>query len=182
MISLFGFMCNLVPHVLIGLLYGPDFSGPMESWFYIVLGLAYFVYLVADNSDGKQARRTGTSSPLGMLLDHGMDSVTAVIENFVIQRVLQIGNGYMNMIALLISTMPFYFAQLEQYYTGELILQEINGVDDGSWLLIGICFAPAFLGYDCFLQNVSILWLPPMQIKHLIIYGLLVSQIYPTFD
>ena len=88
MISLFGFMCNLVPHILIGLVYGSDFTGPLPNWFYIFLGVSYFVYLEADNSDGKQARRTGTSSPLGMLLDHGMDSVTAVIENFVIQRVL----------------------------------------------------------------------------------------------
>ena len=27
-----------------------------------------------DNMDGKQARRTQTSSPLGMLFDHGCDS------------------------------------------------------------------------------------------------------------
>ena len=29
---------------------------------------------VSDGIDGKQARRTGTSSPLGELFDHGLDS------------------------------------------------------------------------------------------------------------
>jgi len=106
----FGFLCNIVPHVLIAVLYGSDFTGPLEPWFYIFAGVAYFVYLVADNTDGKQARRTGTSSPMGMLLDHGMDSVVAVTENFVVQRLIQLGNGYANIIALLISTTPFYFA------------------------------------------------------------------------
>lgn len=32
-----------------------------------------------DNSDGKQARKTGTSSPLGFLMDHGLDCVTAAV-------------------------------------------------------------------------------------------------------
>ncbi len=53
MISLFGFLCNLVPHILIGLVYGSDFTGPLPNWFYIFLGVSYFVYLEADNSDGK---------------------------------------------------------------------------------------------------------------------------------
>ena len=30
-----------------------------------------------DNVDGKQARRTGSSSPLGMVFDHGLDAITA---------------------------------------------------------------------------------------------------------
>lgn len=29
-----------------------------------------------DNLDGKQARRTKTSSPLGLLFDHGCDATT----------------------------------------------------------------------------------------------------------
>lgn len=33
-----------------------------------------FCQLSTDGTDGKQARRTGTSSPLGELFDHGLDS------------------------------------------------------------------------------------------------------------
>jgi ethanolaminephosphotransferase len=32
-----------------------------------------------DNLDGKQARRTQTSSPLGLLFDHGCDAMTTFI-------------------------------------------------------------------------------------------------------
>jgi len=33
-----------------------------------------FTYQNLDNVDGKQARRTGNSTPLGMLFDHGCDA------------------------------------------------------------------------------------------------------------
>jgi ethanolaminephosphotransferase len=143
-----GFLCNLIPHILILVWFGPSFEGPLPVWFLVTLAALYFTYMVADNSDGKQARRTGTSSPLGMLLDHGMDSVTTVVNNFIIQRVLQLGNCYVNMIGMLVSSVPFYFAVLEQYYTGEFLLQVVNGVDDGSFLYMAMCLLPALYGTD----------------------------------
>jgi hypothetical protein len=39
---------------------------------------------------------------------------------------------------MLCSIYPFYSAVLEQYYTGEMILPVVNGIDDGSILLIFI--------------------------------------------
>lgn len=39
-------------------------------------GLGLFIYQSLDAIDGKQARRTGSSSPLGELFDHGCDSVS----------------------------------------------------------------------------------------------------------
>lgn len=35
-----------------------------------------FIYQSLDAIDGKQARRTGTSTPLGELFDHGCDSIS----------------------------------------------------------------------------------------------------------
>lgn len=40
--------------------------------------LCRFSFFVADGIDGKQARRTGTSGPLGELFDHGLDSWSSV--------------------------------------------------------------------------------------------------------
>ncbi len=40
-------------------------------------GFAMIFYQTLDNMDGKQARRTGTSSPLGMLFDHGCDAINS---------------------------------------------------------------------------------------------------------
>ena len=41
--------------------------------------LNFWLYSTFDNVDGKQARRTNTSSPLGELFDHGCDALTIVV-------------------------------------------------------------------------------------------------------
>ena len=39
-------------------------------------------YCLLDNLDGRQARRTNNSSPLGELFDHGCDSLAVAVLNF----------------------------------------------------------------------------------------------------
>jgi len=46
------------------------------SWAYFQAALGLFLYQTLDATDGKQARRTQSSSPLGELFDHGCDSMT----------------------------------------------------------------------------------------------------------
>jgi hypothetical protein len=41
------------------------------------------------------------------------------------------------MVGLLASTQTFYFIILEEYYTGGMFLPIVNGVTDGSLLIIG---------------------------------------------
>ena len=55
------------------------------------------------------------------------------------------------------STLPFYYATLEQYYTGELILQVVNGIDDGSFVYIFVCFAAGYYGpKELFLSKITV--------------------------
>ncbi|ROT71779.1 ethanolaminephosphotransferase 1 isoform X1 [Penaeus vannamei] len=49
---------------------------PVPNWVWIVCALNHFLAHTLDGIDGKQARRTGTSGPLGELFDHGLDSWT----------------------------------------------------------------------------------------------------------
>lgn len=53
----------------------------MEPWTLLFFGSFIFIYQTLDNIDGKQARRTKNSSPLGMMIDHGCDAflVTYII-------------------------------------------------------------------------------------------------------
>jgi len=67
-------------------LFGKDNEGNIPGWFAIWMGVAQCIYATLDNCDGKQARRTGSSSPMGMLFDHGCDASVAVINNIMIQR------------------------------------------------------------------------------------------------
>ena len=46
-----------------------------EPWLMGVCAWCLFVYQTLDAMDGKQARRTGNSSPLGQLFDHGCDAL-----------------------------------------------------------------------------------------------------------
>lgn len=71
MITLAGFVV-LVANLLLIIWYSPYLHGAMPLWVYVSSGVCLFFYQTMDNLDGKQARRTGTSSPLGELFDHGM--------------------------------------------------------------------------------------------------------------
>lgn len=57
---------------------------------------------------------------------------------------------------MVVSTLPFYYATIEQYYTGELILPEINGVDDGSIAYIMMCFYTAYAGTQVWKTKVNV--------------------------
>jgi ethanolaminephosphotransferase len=45
-----------------------------------------------DNMDGKQARKIGASSSLGLLFDHGCDSLSAFFQGMTMSRMLMVGN------------------------------------------------------------------------------------------
>lgn len=49
---------------------------PIPSWVWLACAFNHFMAHTLDGIDGKQARRTGTSGPLGELFDHGLDSWT----------------------------------------------------------------------------------------------------------
>ncbi len=48
----------------------------IPAWVLVLAAIGLFVYQTLDACDGKQARRTGNSSSLGELFDHGCDVVS----------------------------------------------------------------------------------------------------------
>ena len=56
------------------LVYDYTFKKNIPSWTFFFAAFCIFVYSTLDAIDGKQARRTKSSSPLGQLFDHGCDS------------------------------------------------------------------------------------------------------------
>ena len=48
------------------------------STIFLLNGCAMLIYQTLDNMDGKQARKTGSSSPLGLLFDHGCDALNSI--------------------------------------------------------------------------------------------------------
>lgn len=86
----------------------------------------YFNFYL-DGLDGKQARRTGTSGPLGELFDHGLDSWTTVFIPTALYSIfgrddpntIQPIRMYYICIMVFIN---FYLAHWEKYNTGVLYL------------------------------------------------------------
>lgn len=80
-----------------------------------------------DGLDGKQARRTGTSGPLGELFDHGLDSWTTIFIPTALYSIfgrddpntIQPLRMYIICIMVFVN---FYLAHWEKYNTGVLYL------------------------------------------------------------
>lgn len=73
-ITFAGFACLLMS-VLVTYLHCPTFSETIPRWVFLFNAICLFAYQTLDNMDGKQARRTKSSSPLGELFDHGVDAL-----------------------------------------------------------------------------------------------------------
>lgn len=87
----------------------------------MLAALGLFIYQTLDATDGKQARRTGTSSPLGELFDHGCDSMTQVFVTLNICYALQMGLvKNLVWLCVILSVSTFYAAHWSTFCTGHL--------------------------------------------------------------
>src|SRR5277367_2744821 len=71
--SRFERLTSLKPPALPGDIYLGAPSG--DRWFSFMCAIAVWVYLTADHLDGMQARRAGSSSNVGAILDHVCDFI-----------------------------------------------------------------------------------------------------------
>lgn len=80
--------------------------------------------ILSDGIDGKQARRTGTSGPLGELFDHGVDSYSAVLIPIYVFSLF--GQKELSPLRMHFVTwnifLNFYLTHFEKYNTGVLFL------------------------------------------------------------
>jgi ethanolaminephosphotransferase len=91
-----------------------------------------------DNADGKQARKTGNSSPLGLTIDHGADAINAVMLPMSLIPMIYLESKWFTPLILISITCGFYAATLEEYYCGRLDLPLFNGVSDGCVMVYAI--------------------------------------------
>ena len=115
--------------------YDPDFSAssdsipssqPIPNWVWLVCAVFHFLAHTLDGIDGKQARRTGTSGPLGELFDHGLDSWTALFTPFCIYSIF--GRSDFSFSPFRVQFifwsvfLTFFLSHWEKYNTGILYL------------------------------------------------------------
>merc|ERR1712232_614212 len=139
-ITFFGFGWILASLFLLIMLCGGSTDGPISPYLCVFVGVSLIIYNIADNCDGKQARKNGSVSPLGMLFDHGLDAFVSVIINIVVTRVGQVGSGPIAIIGIQLSTLPFFYLTMEEYFLGHQTQPLIGGPDDMCLLMAFACF------------------------------------------
>lgn len=70
MMTTIGFLFMASAYVIM-LVYDFSLLHDVPSWTYFYAASCIFIYQTFDACDGKQARKTKSSSPLGQLYDHG---------------------------------------------------------------------------------------------------------------
>lgn len=99
-----------------------------------------------DNIDGKQARRTGTSSPLGELFDHGIDSLNCTLASLLETSAMALGPTPLGAFTALVPCIPMFFSTWETYHTHTLFLGVFNGPTEGLILASSIMLISAAYG------------------------------------
>jgi len=147
-------LCASVLSMIVTLLWNPQLNENGPHWLHLLNALCVFAYQTFDNMDGKQARRTGTSSPLGMLFDHGCDALNAGIICIPMASVAATGWTTKFYMCLWSGFLPFYFQAWEEYYTGSMVLPPFNGPTEGLLIAIGMCCLSYIFGAHYWHQSV----------------------------
>ncbi|CAK9010342.1 unnamed protein product [Durusdinium trenchii] len=145
-VTLVGF-CPLVISYALSYWVSPSFETPPPRWLMFVMTGALFFYQTMDAMDGKQARRTGSSSPLGQLFDHGCDCLACVAQTGAAAAVLSFGPNFLGLFSLNILSSGFFMAQWEEYHTGTLpTAYGPVGVTETQFFLMGLTLVSGLLG------------------------------------
>ncbi|CDM32915.1 CDP-alcohol phosphatidyltransferase [Penicillium roqueforti FM164] len=145
MVTLLGFMW-IVANIFIIQIFVPDMVGPGPSWIYFSFALGLWMYSTLDNVDGKQARRTGTSSGLGELFDHGIDSLNCTLASLLSTAAMGYGSSQLGAWTALVPCLAMYFSTWETFHTHTLYLGYFNGPTEGLLIICGIIISSGIWG------------------------------------
>lgn len=124
----------MIFNVLVICIWNSDLGVEGPRWINFSFAAGLWLYSTFDNVDGRQARRTGTSSPLGELFDHGCDALNCAFIALLQASALGLGHHYLSALLLFITIAGFHLSTSEEYYTGTLYLGYINGPTEGIML------------------------------------------------
>ncbi|MEE8408929.1 MAG: CDP-alcohol phosphatidyltransferase family protein [Myxococcota bacterium] len=109
---------------------------PNPAWL-ILAAVLLWTYATFDNIDGTRARQTRTSGPVGELLDHGIDSMTAFLSPLGVAIAFGLPPAYL-LAVVCAASIGAHASFWEPYHTGKLTtgyLTDVEGFVVGSLVL-----------------------------------------------
>ncbi|KAJ2807649.1 hypothetical protein H4R21_000391 [Coemansia helicoidea] len=177
MVTLLGSV-HVVAAVALCQVYSPNLVEECPRWVYFAYAACVWIYGSFDAVDGKQARRTGTASPLGELFDHGCDSLVVSLIMLLYASVCQLGQTWWTVALVFFALTNFYVSTMEEYHTHVLFLGYFSGPVEGI-----LCFTlaaaatgvwgPGFWADDLYamlrLPSAVAARLPPLTLAHTVV-------------
>ena len=102
----------------------------------IIVFFTISIYVIFDHFDGMQAKKTGTGSPLGEILDHYSDVFSGSIILYLLFRILQIELGGIFYLVIWANLIAFTATYLEQSIRRELYFGKIGSLEGVFMILI----------------------------------------------
>ena len=167
-ITVSGFFFNLFNLILTTYYTGMKGGSYIPPWVCIVCAISYTTYIIFDYTDGKQARRLKASSPLGLLFDHGTDACTTFYATIVSGSIMYYEYIYQYLLLYFPLSFTFFINTWEEYYVGELVLPEINGVAEGTLIIDIVYIISAIYGSNFFLKEVDLFFGKKIKVNDLI--------------
>eukprot|EP00933_Yihiella_yeosuensis_P077364 TRINITY_DN8776_c0_g3_i1.p1 TRINITY_DN8776_c0_g3~~TRINITY_DN8776_c0_g3_i1.p1 ORF type:complete len:389 (-),score=56.72 TRINITY_DN8776_c0_g3_i1:101-1267(-) len=125
----------------------PHFTEPPSRSLSFTTCLAMWFYQTMDAMDGKQARRTGSSTPLGQLFDHGCDCLSCISQHCASALIVLTGASIWTFAGMAALQTGFFLAQWQEYYTGVLRTSfGPVGVTETQYTLMALCLAGGIMG------------------------------------
>ena len=129
----------------------------LPSWALHFCAIGLFVYQSLDAIDGKQARRTNSSSPLGELFDHGCDAVSTVFVTVAFSTCIRLGDmPWLLFLANFLAFFTFYTAHWQTYVTGTLTFGKVD-VTEAQLTIYTIYFLTGLFGDSLWDINIPVL-------------------------
>ncbi|XP_051964135.1 choline/ethanolaminephosphotransferase 1-like isoform X2 [Xyrauchen texanus] len=145
LITIVGLATNIIS-TLILVYYCPTATEQAPTWAYLACAVGLFIYQSLDAIDGKQARRTNSSTPLGELFDHGCDSLSTVFVVLGTCIAVQLGTHPDWMFfCCFVGIFMFYCAHWQTYVSGTLRFGIID-VTEVQIYIISLYLLAAFGG------------------------------------
>ncbi|KAL4486388.1 hypothetical protein ABPG72_007174 [Tetrahymena utriculariae] len=143
----------------------------LPRWTFLYSAISIFIYQTLDAVDGKQARRTKSSSPLGQLFDHGCDSFSLTFFFLSAAHAVKLDPYYVFFILVCLQ-FTLFTANWTEYHTHVLNTQVGNfGVTESQLIVVSIHLITFFFGQDAW--NFKLAEILPSQVVELFVqYGL----------